>query len=49
MSNIDYLKKSVPIQRMEEAVSYKLNLNNTKKATTERQIRVKQLHKLAYY
>jgi len=27
----------------------RMNLNNSKKVATERQIRVKPLHKLAYY
>ena len=42
------LKQSVPVSRVEEVLVRRLHLND-KKVATERQLRIKPLHKLAFY
>lgn len=42
------LKHSMPIERVEEVMVRRLQLND-KKIATERQLRIKPLHKLAFY
>lgn len=42
------LKASMPVHQIEEVMAKRLEINN-KKVATERQIRIKPLHKLANY
>lgn len=45
---MERLKGSLPLRQLEDMMVHRLNLNS-KKTATERQIRVKPLHKLAFY
>jgi hypothetical protein len=45
---LNRLKVSMPVDQIEEVMVRRLQLNN-KKIATERQLRIKPLHKLAYY
>lgn len=42
------LKGSMPVERIEEVMIRRLQLND-KKIATERQLRIKPLHRVAYY
>lgn len=46
---MERLKASLPLQHLDQMAGQRANLNNPKKIATERQIRVKPLHKLAFY
>jgi hypothetical protein len=37
------------MSQLEEMMVQRMNLNNSKKVATERQIRMKPLHRLAFY
>lgn len=43
------MKGSLPLSQLEEMVVQRMRLNHSRKMPTERQIRIKPLHKLAFY
>lgn len=50
LSDLGRMKGSLPLHRLEDAMFQRMNVhNNNGKVATERQIRLKQIHKPSFY